>query len=304
MRRAISCNQPRTETASHWRPAAVIVPTLLSLFGCIDPVAPNPAAELIDAVAAIIPTKPYTVTYNLPYGNGQTLDLYLPVGVSAPATVLYVPGGSKPSTYVQGTPVMYAIDSGLAIVSINYRRWSSTSVDTTMADIKAAMRYVRRNARILKVDSTCVAVWGSSAGAFVASLNALTCRDPVFGKGTLSECPNATVVYFSDEDLSNRDADLVAVGCSPRHKPYPGAKYDPIRYATAGRMIAPMRFEHGTRDCTVSYLQSVRMAEALSDLGYDATYVVYPDFGHGIVRPEWCQPDVYGSTLAWIKSKW
>jgi dienelactone hydrolase len=109
------------------------------------------------------------VRRNLVYAPGLTMDVYRPRGVkrSLPA-LLFVHGsgghGLKDSGVFVGWGQLAAA-SGLAGVTFNHYG--------SQADIRAAIRYVRRNARRLGIDGGRLCVAGYSAGVLPSMLVAL-----------------------------------------------------------------------------------------------------------------------------------
>ncbi|KAI9355618.1 Alpha/Beta hydrolase protein [Zopfochytrium polystomum] len=69
------------------------------------------------------------------------------------------------------------------IVNINHRFSPTVGLFEILCDCKKALRWVRRNAQIHGGDPSFVAVSGSSSGAHLATLLALTQNDPVFQRG-------------------------------------------------------------------------------------------------------------------------
>lgn len=110
--------------------------------------------------------------------NAQVCDIYLPESVQeAPVIVLVHGGGFMFGD--QGMPIIQpviqkALENGYAVVSVDYRKASEAVFPAALADVKAAVRFVKANAGEYGFDPEHVAVWGESAGAYLSLMTALT----------------------------------------------------------------------------------------------------------------------------------
>ena len=108
----------------------------------------------------------------------QVCDIYLPEGVEKAPVIVLVHGGGfmfgdQGMTIIQ--PVIKAgLDNGYAVVSVDYRKSSEAVFPAALADVKAAVRFVRANAEEYGFDPDHIAVWGESAGAYLSLMTALT----------------------------------------------------------------------------------------------------------------------------------
>ena len=60
-------------------------------------------------------------------------------------------------------------DEGFVVVSIGYRLSTVAKYPAALTDVQTAVRYVRRNAAALKIDSMRMAAYGLSAGGYLAA---------------------------------------------------------------------------------------------------------------------------------------
>lgn len=118
---------------------------------------------------------------DLAYGSVsayQKLDLYLPDQGHAPfPLVVYIHGGAWmmcDKADIQVQPVLRALERGWAVAAVNYRLSGEALFPAQLADVKSALRWLRGNAAALGLDGNRMALWGSSAGAHLANLAALT----------------------------------------------------------------------------------------------------------------------------------
>ena len=110
--------------------------------------------------------------------DAQVCDIYLPAeGENWPVIVLVHGGGFMFGD--QGMDVILpvidkALEKGYAVVSVDYRKSSEAVFPAAVADVKAAVRFVKAHAMDYGWDSKKIAVWGESAGAYLSLMTALT----------------------------------------------------------------------------------------------------------------------------------
>ena len=118
---------------------------------------------------------------NVAYASGsaaQVCDIYLPEGVEKAPVIVLVHGGGflfgdQGMEIIQ--PVIEAGTAhGYAVVSVDYRKSSEAVFPAALADVKAAVRFVRSHAAEYGFDAEHIAVWGESAGAYLSLMTALT----------------------------------------------------------------------------------------------------------------------------------
>ena len=110
--------------------------------------------------------------------SAQICDSYLPEGEGTHPVIVLVHGGGfmfgdQAMAIIQ--PVIKAgVANGYAVVSVDYRKSSEATFPAAVADVKAAVRFVRENAAKYGFDADHIAVWGESAGAYLSLMTALT----------------------------------------------------------------------------------------------------------------------------------
>lgn len=110
--------------------------------------------------------------------DAQVCDIYLPEGAEkAPVIVLAHGGGFAFGD--QGMSIIVpviekALEKGYAVVSVDYRKSDEAVFPAALADVKAAVRFVKANAMEYGFDPERITVWGESAGAYLALMTALT----------------------------------------------------------------------------------------------------------------------------------
>lgn len=118
---------------------------------------------------------------NVPYASGsaaQVCDIHLPDGVEKAPVIVLVHGGGfmfgdQRMSVIQSV-IAKALENGYAVVSVDYRKASEAVFPAALADVKAAIRFVKAHAMEYGFDPEHIAVWGESAGAYLSLMTALT----------------------------------------------------------------------------------------------------------------------------------
>ena len=108
----------------------------------------------------------------------QVCDIHLPdQAENAPVIVLVHGGGfmfgDQKMDIIQPI-ITKALENGYAVVSVDYRKASEAVFPAALADVKAAVRFVKAHAADYGWDSEKITVWGESAGAYLSLMTALT----------------------------------------------------------------------------------------------------------------------------------
>jgi len=184
----------------------------------------------------------------------------------------------------------YLAREGYVTAAVGYRLAPDDHFPAQIEDCKTAIRFLRANADMYKIDKDRFAALGYSAGGHLACLLGLTDESAgLEGKEypKVSSKVQAVVDYFGPTDLTtfakDDSAQRSVIG------PFLGAKYadnpaiydkaSPIKYVAKG--APPFLILHGTKDWIVPIEQSRRLAEKLKDAGVSVKLVEVPDEGHG-----------------------
>ena len=104
-------------------------------------------------------------------GEALTLDLYRQDSAAAPSAVVVWIHGADPGFVGKApTPAAALVSSGFAVASIDYRSGAASTIATQVADAKAAVRWLRANAKIYSLDAAHVAARGYGTGGEVAAI--------------------------------------------------------------------------------------------------------------------------------------
>jgi acetyl esterase/lipase len=230
----------------------------------------------------------------------EALDIYLPERIDHPVPlVIWIHGGgfsvgdksSMPRRdfgpppkssgpygpfQVQVPDVSALVKEGYAVVSLNYRLGSPKVTSHSMADGalnavrdgKAAVRFLRTNSARYGFDPKRIAVWGNSAGGYMAALLGVTgdqrtiFDDPSLGNQEISSSVQAVVVWFGAEDR------------------LPGDDYKIAHYIPTAKTIPPFSIANGDADRIISVSQAQRLRDDLVKGGAKCTLTILPGAGH------------------------
>jgi acetyl esterase/lipase len=159
------------------------------------------------------------VEYEAPtLSNGKTtslkMDILIPQPVRKRTLVVYVPGGGFVVAAKEGALNLrtYVAEAGFTVASIQYRTTrDGANYRDGVEDVKAAIRYLRANADKYGIDTNTVAVWGESAGGYLAALVGLTNHNARFEVGAnrdQSSAVQGVIDDFGASDISKIAADF------------------------------------------------------------------------------------------------
>jgi acetyl esterase/lipase len=221
------------------------------------------------------------------------LDLYIPEKANRPLPVIvWVHGGAWLAGSKQGAgPALPYVAKGFAVASINYRLSQHAKFPAQIEDCKAAIRWLRANARTYNLDKDHIGVWGASAGGHLVALLGTTggVNELEGPDGPLDESSSvqAVVDWFGPTDFTamggthdqpgSPEAQLL--GGAVQSNKEKAARANPITYIT--KEDPPFLIFHGDKDSTVPFNQSELLAAALKKAGVDVTFQPVKGAGHG-----------------------
>ncbi|HNX93496.1 MAG TPA: alpha/beta hydrolase [Syntrophomonas sp.] len=194
---------------------------------------------------------------DIPYADlssNQKLDISLPSGGKAPFPVIVSIHGGKFISGDKRSPCAPPI-RGYAVVSINYRLLSEVdSLIPIVHDVKAAIRWIRANAKTYYLDPNRIAIWGESSGGYLASMVGTT----------------AGVKGMEDLSLGNPDQSSKVLAVvdwfGPTYAKEP--LVSPESYISSDD--PPFYIQHGTKDGAIPVKESIDFSKKLQQvLGKD-----------------------------------
>lgn len=226
----------------------------------------------------------------------NVLDIYLPEGAGPHPFVVEIHGGAFKLGDKTAMPVQpEVLAAGIAIVRINYR-FSSTDIWPAQGqDCLAAVAFLRAYGADYGLDPARMALWGQSAGGFLAVSTAISLSEagaPALG----------VVDFYGPMDFSNMDADMAGLGmvaamgatndiASPESQLLGfDVTLDPAAARAAGPVgrlegvqiaLPPILIRHGDQDNLVAHTQSERLAKAWAQSGAVVDFALVAGAGHG-----------------------
>jgi acetyl esterase/lipase len=264
---------------------------------------PDLAAQMICGKVALKAINDVTFVEAADNGGGRPLkiDILVPDGKKKRPLVIFVPGGAFLFAFKEGGLDLrtYVAEQGFVVASINYRTaLDGASYADGIADVKQAIRFLRAHADEYGIDPKKVALWGESAGGYLASMVALSDGDPKFDRGAnldQSSRIQAVVDKFGPTDLSMIAADFDEDMQRAYRQPNPTIGYvggltpdgkladpasDPVNHLK-GSVPPPFLILHGTQDRLISPSQSLRLHNALRAAGKDSKRYLIEGGNHG-----------------------
>jgi acetyl esterase/lipase len=239
-----------------------------------------------------------TVERDLIYGRGGATDLKLDLAMPKvgngpfPAVVFLHGEGWRAghrrqmSHFIEGMARL-----GYVGITVEYRLVPAARFPAQVEDCKAAVRWLRANARKYRVQPERIGVVGFSAGGHLAAMLGVTDKDDGFeglgGNPGQSSRVQAVVSFFGPTDFSTRDwprdleQEVIVPFLGGTIADHPDAyKWaSPVNHVK--RDAPPFLFFHGINDRLVPVDQSRRLAEKLKMLGVSAQLVALAGEGHG-----------------------
>ena len=256
--------------------------------------------------------------------SAQTLDLQLPETGSGPYPVLvYIHGGAwvigdKTSSENRGF-LDAALAAGYAVASINYRLAQNAQWPAQIYDCKAAVRFLRANAKTYNLDPDRMVAVGASAGAHLAQFMGATNGSPGYeevgmGNPDVSSDVQAVVSFYGISDLTTWKmedwlSEITTTGKDPvttllgdGYTREEALDASPITHISAE--TPPMFIAHGLNDTTVNPDESTAFAPLLSRLiGEEQVDTYFPAQGQHADEAFWNQGEPVERALAFLQKQ-
>lgn len=249
---------------------------------------------------------------DLPYADTdnprQKLDLYLPKVRKSdkplPVIVFIHGGGWKAGDKSSGLgSIARFVQSGdYAGVSVGYRLTDEAQWPAQIHDCKAALRWIKANAKVHGLDASKIGVWGTSAGGHLVSFLG-TSGDVKELEGTLGKHLDqnsqvtCVVNFFGPENFvtmvtqpstidrtkGNDYPEALLLGGSVQEREATAKEASPVTHVSKGD--AAFFTAHGTQDPLVPFAQAQEIHAALQKAGVPSLLQEMTNGGHGFKSP-------------------
>ncbi|MGC4232075.1 MAG: alpha/beta hydrolase [Niabella sp.] len=246
-----------------------------------------------------------TAVFDVPYtrqSDRQKLDIYLPArakGARLPVIIgihggAFFSGDKKKESFVYKN----GLKRGYAVVCVNYRLSGEAVFPAQILDVKTAIRWVKAHAREYDLDTARIAVWGTSAGGYLAALAGTSghvreLEDKTMGYPEHTSKVQAVVDWYGPIDFLTMDSQNEETGMAPvfgtRHNDSKSPESllmgapiqeipDQVRVSNPERYISKddpcFYIQHGLADDHVPWKQSQVFADKLIKiLGKDKVFL-------------------------------
>jgi acetyl esterase len=201
------------------------------------------------------------------------------------ALVFFFGGG-----WTTGTPAnaltwaKFAADHGMVGIAPDYRTKgrANTSPLASVADSRAAVRWIQDHGKELGVDSACIVVGGNSAGGHVALWTAINAAPPGSSPNESPLLKPAALILFSTVSDTS-----LATGYTPQRFGDDASALSPVHQLDQ-RMPPTLAF-HGDADKLVPLRQALTLRDAFKASGNVCELHIVPGGGHNFGNdvPEW-----------------
>lgn len=164
----------------------------------------------------------------LPYSDVSETDylnLYVPDSDEPMPLFVLVHGGGFVSNDNESRQAQfmyrYFRDHGYACASVNYRLAQEAAYPAAIDDVKAAIRFLKANADKYGYDASKVAVWGESAGGYLAVMAGVTTDEDFHGvayigeedqEDTVTADVSVVVDYYGAVGLGQKESGMKELG--------------------------------------------------------------------------------------------
>lgn len=262
------------------------------------------ALPLLAAIAALVAAgsgraqqNAVKVETNVEYSNPDNqhlqLDIARPEGDGPFPAVLCIHGGG----FRAGNRQSYSglikkfAERGYVAATVTYRLAPKYPFPAAVHDVKAAVRWLRANARTYRIDPNRIGVTGGSAGGHLAQFLGVTSDVAMFegdgGNPRESSKVQCVVNYYGPSDFTKsygKSVDAAEVlplflGGNLEQEPRKHIIASPLYWVTPN--AAPTLQIHGTKDTYVAFEQAEWLIERLKAAHVEARLLRLEGAGHG-----------------------
>lgn len=250
-------------------------------------------APLADIAQDIAPVS-RDIAYRTIGGTPLLLDVYRPATDRIVPVVIHMHGGgwSRGARPERGSGFRPWIDSGHAVVTIQYRLAGEARAPAAVQDVRCAMAWVARHADKLRIDPDRIILTGTSAGGHLALVAGMLKPGNAIDTPDCGAVPAAMAIvsHSGPSDLRprpevTRESISIAgwVGTGPDAAALRVAM-SPVVQAHAD--MPPVFQVHGDADPVVPVMSAHQLKARLDELGVANGLYLVPGGGHGGFSPQ------------------
>jgi acetyl esterase/lipase len=250
------------------------------------------------SMAAVKAAPPkLTIDQDLAYSKLGSRELKLDIARPAegdgpfPAVLVIHGGAWRQGNKADVRPILpQFVEHGYVAVSPEYRFCPQDAFPAQVHDVKAAVRWLKVNAKKYRIDPDRIGAMGFSAGGHLSLMLGLTSPNDGLEGDVSAGAPDsrvkAVVNYFGPTDLAAKDIPDICkpwvkdfLGGSPQDRPDAAAKASPLTFVS--KDDAPVLTFQGTKDSLVPYTQAIKLAEAMNSAGVPGRVELILGADHG-----------------------
>lgn len=226
----------------------------------------------------------------------QKLDLYLPQASEPLPLVIWIHGGGWSSGDKKGGPFRALLEAGFAVASLNYRLSGEAKWPAQLNDCLVATTFLKSKAGDYGIDPGRIGLWGASAGAHLALMEAINLskpgsdasNNPIEAVSIKAVCdwfgPCDLESYLKSKDALKPGIEMIrALFSSSANEELleKAREASPSAGLQAGLNLPPLLILHGSRDRLVPISQSKNFLAKLRQMGNKNAQLKVVKGGHG-----------------------
>ena len=237
----------------------------------------------------------YWVQPNIVYQGANNsllkLDVWYQHDVKTPSpTLVYFHGGGWIFGIKEGSVLEFLpfLEKGWTVVNVEYRMASNSLAPAAVEDTRCALRWIYRNAKQWRFDTSKIVLTGHSAGGHLSLITGMLPE----GTGLDNQCYGdeklnvaAIINWYGVADVNDlikgsnwKNYAVMWMGSQPNAEEI-ARRVSPLTYVRSG--LPPILSIHGDKDGVVPYSHSLRLHEALEKAKVPNQLLTIKDGGHG-----------------------
>ena len=218
--------------------------------------------------------------YKKTSGIDLKLWIYYPTNkeIKTPTILFFFGGGFRNGSPEQFTPqARYFASRGIAGIVVDYRVNSRNNVKPIecLLDAKAAIQWVRKNAKDLNIDPNKIIASGGSAGGYLAAASYFVDKKVVGNSDKTNEKPNALILF------NPGGMDMPKVDEDDFKSRFGALRKDVNLIDLIGMNAPPTLILHGDKDKTVHITTVRNFTKKMSASGHKCELKEYKNEPHG-----------------------